>query len=113
MNILIILLLNSLFCIGIYNACNDGMILHFVTKWKINPWISKPLYDCVYCMASVHSIAFALYIGLTWYEWLFYIPILSAANGILYGVFDKLTSEESENEKIKINGFESTENTDH
>lgn len=87
-----LLILNALFCVGLYNATQEGFVLSPIRWAELPELIAKPLYDCVYCMASVWSIPFALYGGLQWYEWLFYIPALSATNGIIFGIFDKLTS---------------------
>lgn len=90
--ILAVLLLNSLFCVGLYNATQEGFILAPIRKAKLPEWVARPLYDCIYCMASIWSIPFALDYGLEWTQWIFYIPILSAVNGITFGIFDKLTS---------------------
>jgi hypothetical protein len=66
-DLLIILILNSLVCFGFYNAClhlpedvfnnrkEQKGVLWFIEKWAINKWFYKPLCGCVPCMASFHS----------------------------------------------------------
>lgn len=87
-----LLVLNALFCVGLHNATQDGFILSAIRRVKLPRYIANPLYDCIYCMASIWSIPFAIWGGWEWFEWLFYIPALSAMNGITFGIFDHLTS---------------------
>lgn len=72
-NLLGLLLLNSLVCFGFWNACmyeNTGEIeyingkIHYkynkgvlwrLDKWARDKWFYKPLCGCVPCMASLHS----------------------------------------------------------
>ena len=71
--LLVILLFNSLVCFGFWNAClyeNTGEIdyidnkihhrynkgvLWRLDKWAKDKWFYKPLCGCVPCMASIHS----------------------------------------------------------
>lgn len=51
-------------------------------KW-LSEWITKPLYDCPMCMASVHSVALAaLFFGFTW-NLLLIIPAVCGFNYVL------------------------------
>lgn len=76
-DILILLIINSLLCFGFWNAClyeikkgniqigneddyssekieNKG-VLWFVEKWAQGKWFHKPLSGCLPCMGSFHS----------------------------------------------------------
>ena len=73
-DLLILLLINSLVCFGFWNAClyermpdkwndlksivvenyNKG-VLWFVEKLSKDKWFYKPLCGCLPCMASIHS----------------------------------------------------------
>lgn len=79
-NLILLLLFNSLVCFGFYNAClyipekiernydkSDCYncfktvqeevkgVLWFVEEWAKDKWFYKPLCGCVPCMASFHS----------------------------------------------------------
>ena len=74
-DLLILLVINSLVCFGFWNAClferlpdkwddrksivveqyNKG-VLWFVEKWSNDKWFYKPLCGCLPCMASLHSV---------------------------------------------------------
>ena len=74
-NLILILIINSLICLGVHVVTRDGMLFAFVEEaansflWKIhdmfwpckpNTWSSyllKPLFNCPPCMASVWGIA--------------------------------------------------------
>ena len=92
--ILLLALINSLFIIGMNRAYGNEMILFKARKYivaKIPHWLSLPLFDCVWCMASLYS--FPIY----WpyllsqsevtlpaiYTFLIYIPLVSAMSGII------------------------------
>ena len=71
--ILIALVLNSLFCVGLhilftfdnmpFKQLGDWVTLHSQDYY----WLTKPFYNCLPCMASVYGSLFYLYlIGFTW-----------------------------------------------
>lgn len=58
-DILLLLLLNSFVIFGFHRAVQEGMILSFVKRWgdiAFPEWLQFPMYQCVYCMSSIHSI---------------------------------------------------------
>lgn len=68
-DLLILIIFNSLLCFGFWNACNYEPYQHpyqnggevkgvlwFVEKWSKDKWFYKPLCGCLPCMASFHSI---------------------------------------------------------
>ena len=77
--LIILLIFNSLLCFGVWNACfyerkvtglkssNEDQcydysveetkgVLWFVDKWAKGKWFYKPLCYCLPCMASFHSV---------------------------------------------------------
>jgi hypothetical protein len=90
-NILIILLLNSLYINGLRLAFEEGMIFEKLGEWGEDMmgkmWM--PVAGCVTCMASVHSWPYL--ITLDWSNipyaivWsILYICALAAVNTIVY-----------------------------
>lgn len=78
-----LLLVNCLFCCGIYQATqpeyllgNIGDFIRANTKW----WVCAPLIDCLTCMASVHSIWFYLPVFGFDLNWLLYVGALAGLN---------------------------------
>jgi hypothetical protein len=60
------IIINSLMIIGIHIACYPDMLFEAVANeldGMLPPWLRKPLYDCVMCMASFWGIAYLLYTG--------------------------------------------------
>jgi len=80
-NLLILLVFNSLLCFGFWNAClyipkkieknfsrtdcwncfkvvqeEVKGVLWFVEEWAKDKWFYKPLCGCLPCMASLHSV---------------------------------------------------------
>jgi len=66
-------ILNALWILGVFTAAEPGQILGPIATWmagdseavpfkprRFPEWITKPLFDCVYCMASLHGIAWWL-----------------------------------------------------
>lgn len=54
-----LLIINSLYIVGLHLATGDEMIFSKPALWietKIPYWMTKPLFNCTTCMASVHSI---------------------------------------------------------
>lgn len=63
---------NILIIYGIYNLFDEDMLLEKPGNWLRNKlgYVSKPLFDCTYCMASVHGTWFFLLfidLGLIWW----------------------------------------------
>lgn len=57
--LLLLMLFNSLYIVGVYLATGQDMVFERPARWiesKIPYWITKPLFNCPTCMASVHSI---------------------------------------------------------
>ena len=100
--LLLLLPINALFCLGWYNACNyqkpiaglnyseiKGLLwfvpYFFEVKFKIHPnnfWL-KPIYSCIPCMASIHSILpFWLFHNLNTNNILLYIIYIFALSGL-------------------------------
>ena len=54
-DLLFIAILNSLAIIGLWTAFQEGMIFEFVPKLlkQLSPYLQKPIFDCLPCMASV------------------------------------------------------------
>ena len=91
-NLLLLSLVNALFIVGVYRAFSysDEMIFGkmIFTLEKILPlFIQKPLFLCVWCMASVYSIpVYWFYMDFTTlnlYQYLFYIPVVSVMAGYI------------------------------
>lgn len=84
----LLLLVGCLICIGIWNAFAPGEIFGWLAKiWdkRLPEAISKPLYNCPPCMASVHGTWLWILAGgdLTW--WLPFVLALSGLNRIVSG----------------------------
>ena len=83
--VLITLIVNSLICYGVYYATFPGMVLHPLAKkaaQNLPEWVTNPLFDCIYCMASVHSYLFFT-LDLPLIYWPLYILALCGLNGWL------------------------------
>lgn len=106
--------LMSLFCLGVYKMTHDEMIFDFIRKWflkKLNGikddgrvlfpektfWVCeiyKPLFGCIYCMASVWgsvayiSLSFIIGYNLNAVEWLFCCICCVPLNGYLFLLLD-------------------------
>ena len=63
-DLLLLMLINALAIIGIYLSFGEGMIFRGLGLWiekKIHYDLTKPLFNCPTCMASIHSIIPYLY----------------------------------------------------
>jgi hypothetical protein len=82
--IAVLLLLNSLYCIGFYLSTDEGMLLEPLPSLEkyLGFWYN-PLAGCITCMASLHSWPYLVYNGLDWF-YLVYICALAGVNTILY-----------------------------
>jgi len=84
-DLLILMLFNALMIVGIYLSTGNDMIFERPARWiegNINYTLTKPLFNCPTCMASVHSVLPYWY--MTQYNtdaliiYLMYIPALAA-----------------------------------
>jgi len=104
MNIIIDILIISLFCNGWYLICDHGMILHPLhrayinlyqdihpdsIRYKILSFFYKPLFGCVTCMASIWGSA--VYWTISESLILYPITIIGAACGniLINSIYDK------------------------
>jgi len=58
-DILLLMLFNALYIVGFYLACGNDMIFDRPARWiemRIPYDLTKPLFNCPTCMASIHSI---------------------------------------------------------
>lgn len=58
-DILLLMLFNALYIVGFYMACGNDMIFDRPARWiemRIPYDLTKPLFNCPTCMATVHSI---------------------------------------------------------
>jgi len=118
-----LLFINSLLCLGFFQACNyslaeykeypeqiggnintkegieDKNALWFVAYYLRNSsqYIQKPLFYCLTCMASIHSYPYWIMNDFTLHN-LYYYPVyilaLSGLNFILDQITNKLSEEE-------------------
>lgn len=107
-DLIILLLLNSLYIIGFHNAVDYELdkdkitVIHKQVLWQFayyTDWLPQlikiPLYDCLKCMASLHSIIPYWVIGNydftlnNLFIYFFYIFALSGLNAIYEAYFDK------------------------
>ena len=87
LQISLLLLFNSLYCLGFYLSAQDGMLLSFVTKYGSRlGWYFNPIAGCVTCMASLHSWPFIYVFGLDWL-YLPYICALACLNTVLFNKY--------------------------
>jgi len=77
-NILLLLVINSLFIVGFHQSTHEGEINSWVSDLLDNApeWVKKPLYACPTCMASIHSIY------VYWYNYEFNLH-----NGLVYIIY--------------------------
>lgn len=104
--ILILLVLNSLYIIGLFAISQQGMIFHFLRKAFITsspddleetyrlPYVFKPLIGCPTCMASVHSTYFFWGV-MPWNEhsliiYPLYAIALAGLNALIHKYFDSI-----------------------
>jgi len=96
MKIFGMLMLISLECLAVRIASNEGMIFEKLDNWlndNLKSWIYKPLWGCVYCMASIHgSLLFVTVgvhvIGLDWALWPLICICAIPVNGFVALSFD-------------------------
>ena len=95
MELITLLILNSLFIVGLHISTEEGNINNWVDAlgYNLPEWVRNPLYACPTCMASVHS----LYVY--WYNYdlnlhnvlvyVIYVFGLSALNTFIYTTIEK------------------------
>jgi len=88
--ILISILISSLYCIGIWIITDEGYILYDVKLIgdKLLPrWLYKPLFGCVVCYGSIHG-------GTMFYlltqNYILLIPAMVCISGLNYIIVNKL-----------------------
>lgn len=88
-NILVFIVITSLFCNWIYIAMQEWMILNpikeRILKLNLPNWILDPTVNCIYCMASFRSIVIWLLLHpfSIWYL-IVIIPSVSALNALIH-----------------------------
>ena len=104
-NLLLLLVFNALYIMGLYSITRKGMIFGFMQSAFLKPtedeyeedyklpWLYKPLIGCPTCMASVHStyvyLLYIVWIGSGWdWQYLivypFYAIALAGLNALLH-----------------------------
>ena len=92
-----LLLINSLFCMGLIVVSEPGMLLEFVQDFFLKRnlfFIGKPVILCATCMASLWGTFF--YWSNIWpcfdltlaANWIIYCVILAFINTVIYYVYD-------------------------
>lgn len=95
-----LVIMNSLFIIGLYEATEPGNLLasiHDFMETRFPSWLYKPILGCVYCMASFWgSLFYLIYYtyhpfveGFVFFYWFFYIGAVSGCTYVLYGFVKK------------------------
>lgn len=94
---------------GFYQATREGMILDWVQLYTPN-WLASPVYNCITCMASVHSLyvflPFALHHGICLWSYIPYILALAGLNTMVMALYSYLSPDDDERNEIK--GFGNT-----
>lgn len=93
-----ILIISSLFCLGVHNATKQGGLLSFIRTiaYFLPTPLRKPLYDCIPCMASLWggtSIIIQLYYPNDIALVIIYIGAISGINTIITTVLEQLGYE--------------------
>ena len=86
--ILLLLLLNSLYCLGFFICTDYGMLLEPVRHLEkyLGYWFN-PIAGCITCMASLHSWPYLVMFGLDWI-YPVYILALAALNTLIYAKYN-------------------------
>lgn len=100
-DLIVLLLFNSFFIMGVYAITQEGMIFGFIRKAFIKsgeddleeeyhvPWLYKPLIGCPTCMASIHSFYFYWLFNEWTLEKLWIYPLYAIALAGLNSLFHK------------------------
>lgn len=94
---ILLLVLTSFWCVGVWNAFDEGMIFGKVGIWArgrggktpvkahLPAWAIKPLFDCPFCMSSIHGFAsYAIFHGIDWMV----IPFIVCLSGLNYVIIN-------------------------
>jgi hypothetical protein len=87
---ILFLLFNSLWCVGLFVVCQEPFLLHRPAAWlrhRLPSALHKPLFSCPTCMASAHSLPAVLSGQCPLWTWPFYALALAALNHIVVKVF--------------------------
>lgn len=96
----LLLLVNALVIFGVWFTVRPGEIFSIPASYAdvLPEFITKPMYDCVYCMSSVWgSLVFWLYYDHTARSlacWPFYCLALCGLNRLLVAAFPKILETE-------------------
>jgi hypothetical protein len=88
LDFLLLLLIGSLVCVGVWNAFLPGMIFGWLGKiWdrRLPEAFQKPIYSCPPCMASVYGSAVWVLAGGSVELWVPYVLALSGLNRLVSG----------------------------
>jgi len=87
MSIFLLLIFNTLFIIGVWQATKPGNILGFINYYDISEDLAKPLFKCPKCMASIHSILpFWIFAPFGWSSLLIYFFYIFALAGAVSAI---------------------------
>lgn len=94
-DLIVLLIVNSLYCVGLWLATGEDMILERPAMWlseRVPEFWLKPVFGCPTCMASLHSILpFWLYSPFTVESvllYIIYVPALATLNSLIAQRFD-------------------------
>lgn len=97
MSVVIEIFILALFCNGMYQTFEEGMIFHAWGRLlqKMPAFVGKPLGLCPYCMASVYGLVGHFILWAAGYAaphllLLVILPATVYANGLLYNILRKL-----------------------
>jgi hypothetical protein len=96
MELLIFCIQVSLACLAIHVAiCHQGMILNFLyepAKLLTEEWLSKPLFDCMMCMASFWTLVFWLFYNKPFtFDFVFSVLVVSGLNKLICAFLERST----------------------
>jgi hypothetical protein len=88
----ILLLLSSLWTMGVNTLFQEDMILEKMGQWQdenLPLWVNKPLWRCPPCMASFHgSVIYLLFMVGDYGLWL-WIPFIVCLAGVNYLIVNR------------------------
>jgi len=95
-DLIILLVINSLYCVGVWLATGEDMIFEKPALWlseRVPEFWLKPIFGCPTCMASLHSILpfwwmFHTVNTQTVLLYIIYIPALATLNSLIAQRFD-------------------------
>lgn len=97
-----LILITTIWCLGITVASQEGMIIHGIRKWadaKESKW-AMPAITCIWCMPSIHSLAgygFSIGVGvISSFSWslVFMYPLVvcgaSFCSGFIWAIYEMI-----------------------